>query len=135
MDIDDQNTTLEAGINAYVDAIRGRDAAQRGQKGKLKFSNKKTADDDEMDMEDDGAEAEGWQQARKAKSGSGMGRGGLKNGRPGLGAVKQRNGNVSDGGGKSRVEKNKSPRGRGGFKVGRGRGGRGGGRGDWIGPK
>jgi ribosomal RNA-processing protein 12 len=135
MDIDDQNTTLEAGINAYVDAIRGRDAAQRGQKGKLKFSNKKTADDDEMDMEDDGAEAEGWQQARKAKSGSGMGRGGLKNGRPGLGAVKQRNGNVSDGGGKSRVEKNKSPRGRGGFKVGRGRGGRGGGRGGWIGPK
>ena len=127
MDIDDQNTTLEAGINAYVDAIRGRDAAQRGQKGKLKFSNKKSKDDDEMDMDDDGKEAE-WQQARKAKSGSGMGRGGLKNGRPGLGHVKQKSGNVSDGGGKGRVEKNKSPRGKG-VK------GRGGGRGGWIGPK
>ncbi|KAF1917153.1 NUC173 domain-containing protein [Ampelomyces quisqualis] len=135
MDIDDQNTTLEAGINAYVDAIRGRDAAQRGQKGKLKFSNKKTKDDDEMDMDDDGAEATEWHQARKAKSGSGMGRGGLKNGRPGLGHVKQKSGNVSDGGG--RIEKNKSPRGRGGgrgFNAGRGRGG-GKGRGGWIGPK
>lgn len=129
MDIDDQNTTLEAGINAYVDAIRGRDAAQRGQKGKLKFSNKKTQDDDDMDMEDDGAETA---QARKAKSGSGMGRGGLKNGRPGLGHVKQKSGNISDGGGKVRVDKNRSPRGRGGFKAGRGRGG---GRGGWIGPK
>jgi ribosomal RNA-processing protein 12 len=152
MDIDDQNTTLEAGINAYVDAIRGRDAAQRGQKGKLKFSNKKTQDDDDMDMEDDGADAAESQQARKAKSGSGMGRGGNRNGRPGLGAVKQRSGNVSDGGG--RVDKNRSPRGRGGFKVGGGRGGgrgggsrggsrggsgggrgRGGGGGGWMGPK
>ncbi|KAF2829926.1 NUC173-domain-containing protein [Ophiobolus disseminans] len=133
MDIDDQNTTLEAGINAYVDAIRGRDAAQRGQKGKLKFSNKKSNDDDdddEMDMDDGGKEAQ-WQQVRKAKSGPGMGRGGLKNGRPGLGAVKQKGGNVSDGGGKSRVEKNKSPRGKG-F---RGRGGGGRGRGGWMGPK
>lgn len=113
MDIDDNNTSLEAGINAYVDAIRGRDAAQRGQKGKLKFSNKKTKDDDDMDMEDDGAE--GGQEVRKAKSGSGMGRGGLKNGRPGLGAEKQRGGNN---GGKGRVEKTKSPRGKG-VKFGR----------------
>ena len=126
MDIDDNSTSLEAGINAYVDAIRGRDAAQRGQKGKLKFSNKKSKDDDEMDVEED------WQQVRKAKSGSGMGRGGIKNGRPGLGAVKQKSGNVSDGGGKARVEKNKSPRGRGG-RGGMGRG-RGGGS-KWMGPK
>ncbi|KAH4037918.1 hypothetical protein HBI26_042580 [Parastagonospora nodorum] len=128
MDIDESNTTLEAGINAYVDAIRGRDAAQRGQKGKLKFSNKRTQDDDDMDMDDDGVDAA---QARKAKSGSGMGRG-AKNGRPGLGHVKQKSGNISDGGGKVRVEKNKSPRGRGGFKASRARGG---GRGGWIGPK
>ncbi|KAH7075435.1 NUC173 domain-containing protein [Paraphoma chrysanthemicola] len=126
MDIDDQNTSLEAGINAYVDAIRGRDAAQRGQKGKLKFSNKKSKDDDDMDV-DDGQETK-WQDVRKAKSGSGMGRGGLKNGRPGLGHVKQKSGNVSDGGSKGRVEKTKSPRGKG-FKVG-GRG-----RGKWMGPK
>jgi ribosomal RNA-processing protein 12 len=132
MDIDDPNTSLEAGINAYVDAIRGRDAAQRGQKGKLKFSNKKSKEDDEMDMDDDGSEP-GWQETRKAKSGSGMGRGGLKNGRPGLGAVKQRSGNISDGGTKGRVEKSKSPRGKG-FKAGGGRG-RGRPTGRWVGPK
>jgi ribosomal RNA-processing protein 12 len=128
MDIDDQNTSLEAGINAYVDAIRGRDAAQRGQKGKLKFSNKKTKEDDEMDV-DDGQEVK-WQEVRKAKSGSGMGRGGLKNGRPGLGHVKQKSGNISDGGSKGRVDKTKSPRGNG-FKLG----GRGRGNGKWMGPK
>jgi ribosomal RNA-processing protein 12 len=134
MDIDDSNTTLEAGINAYVDAIRGRDAAQRGQKGKLKFSNKRTQEDDDMDMDDDGADV-----VRKAKSGSGMGRGG--SGRKGLGHVRQKSGNVSDGGGKVRVEKSSRGRGGGGGRgSGRGGGfkasrGRGGGRGGWIGPK
>lgn len=112
MDLDDDNTTLEAGINAYVDAIRGRDAAQRGQRNKIKFSNKRTKDDDDMDMEDDGADI------RAAKSGSGMGRGGMKTQRKGLGVEKQRG---PSGG---RVEKGRSPRGKGGF----GRGGRGGGR-------
>ncbi|KAF2130784.1 NUC173-domain-containing protein [Dothidotthia symphoricarpi CBS 119687] len=114
MDIDEQTTSLEAGINAYVDAIRGRDAAQRGQKGKLKFSNKKR-DDDEMDV-DDGDEAE----ARKAKSGSGMGRGSSQ--RKGLGVEKQRG---ASGGG--RVEKSWGSRGRGGGGGGRGGGMRGGG--------
>ncbi|KAJ4368842.1 pre-rRNA processing protein [Neocucurbitaria cava] len=129
MDIDDHNTTLEAGINAYVDAIRGRDAAQRGQKGKLKFSNRKTKDD-EMDVDEDDGEAV-WQEVRKAKSGSGVGRGGLKSGggvktqRKGLGAEKQRNvhGATSGGGANGRVEKSKSPRGKG-F-----------GRNKWSGPK
>jgi len=112
MDIDN-NATLEEGINAYVDAIRGKDAAQRGQKGKLKFSNRKRADDDmEVDEEDEKA-------ARKAKSGSGMG---AKTQRRGLGAEKQRG--VPQGGqqgGHGRVFKNKGGRG--------GRGGRGGPRG------
>ncbi|KAF1852033.1 NUC173-domain-containing protein [Cucurbitaria berberidis CBS 394.84] len=137
MDFDDQNTSLEAGINAYVDAIRGRDAAQRGQKGKLKFSNKKTKED-EMDVDDDGGEAD-WQEVRKAKSGSGMGRGGFKSGggggvktqRKGLGAEKQRGANGASAGGagaKGRVEKSKSPRGKG-FVRGKGFGGR------WSGPK
>lgn len=133
MDVDDSNTTLEAGINAYVDAIRGRDAAQRGQKGKLKFSNKKSKDYEDMDVDDDGKEE--WQAVRKAKSGSGMGRGGIKNGRPGLGHVKQKSGNVSDGGGKVRVDKGRSPRGRGFGGRGRGGGGGGRGKGGWIGPK
>ncbi|CAN9447526.1 unnamed protein product [Alternaria sp. RS040] len=144
MDIDDQNTSLEAGINAYVDAIRGRDTAQAGQKGRLKFSNKRTHEDDEMDMDDDGAEAD-WQEIRKAKSGSGMGRGSVKSGgagqksqRRGLGQERARGGNVSGGegrGGKGRVEKTKSPRGRGGARGGGFRGRGNGPSGKWSGPK
>lgn len=46
--------TLEGGINAYVAAIRGRDTARRGQRGKLKFSNKrKGGEDDEMEVDDE----------------------------------------------------------------------------------
>ena len=37
---DNGDVSLEHGINAYVDAIRGRDAVQRGRGGRLKFSNK-----------------------------------------------------------------------------------------------
>lgn len=79
-----EGATLEQGINAYVDAIRGKDAAQRGQKGKLKFSNRKRADE-EMDVDSDEEKA-----VRKAKSGSGAGRGGIKNQRRGLGVEKNR---------------------------------------------
>jgi ribosomal RNA-processing protein 12 len=117
MDVDQDGISLEAGINAYVDAIRGRDAAQRGQKGKLKFSNKKRQDEDAMEVDDDEKES------RKAKSGSGMGRGGARGGsrggatpRRGLGVEKGRGG---DGGGRGRgrgsgrVEKGRSPRGKG----------------------
>ncbi|KAJ4297632.1 pre-rRNA processing protein [Kalmusia sp. IMI 367209] len=108
MDIDDNSISLEAGINAYVDAIRGRDAAQRGQKGKFKFSNKKRKDEDEMDVD-----SEDEKEARSAKSGSGMGRGrgGAQNQRRGLGMQKVRGG--QGGGANGRVEKGKSPRGKG----------------------
>jgi ribosomal RNA-processing protein 12 len=60
-DVAMDNMDLASGINAYVDAIRGADAARRGAKGKLKFKNvgsgKKGAkaddnDDDEMDIDD-----------------------------------------------------------------------------------
>lgn len=121
MDLDnDDNIGLEAGINAYVDAIRGRDAAQRGQRNKLKFSNKRTKDDDDMDMEDDGADAAAAAaDARKAKSGSGLGRGGAKTQRRGLGVEKQR-------GPSGRVEKGGRGGGRGRGAFGRGGGGRGG---------
>lgn len=115
MDIDDNNLSVEAGINAYVDAIRGRDAAQRGQKGKLKFSNKKAAANDEMDMDDDEDDevAEGGRNAKK--SGSGVHRGRATQ-RRGLGMERQRSGNGG------RVEKMKSPRGGKVFGRGRGRG-------------
>ncbi len=46
---------LEEGIGAYVDAIRGRDAVQRGRGGRLKFSNKrKRVGEREDEKEDDG---------------------------------------------------------------------------------
>ncbi|KAL9001307.1 MAG: hypothetical protein Q9169_000198 [Polycauliona sp. 2 TL-2023] len=45
--------TLEGGINAYVEAIRGRDAVQRGRGGRLKFSNRRNRDGDEMEVDDE----------------------------------------------------------------------------------
>lgn len=52
--------SLEGGINAYVDAIRGRDAVQRGRGGRLKFTNKREkpnghADSMDLDGDDDDA--------------------------------------------------------------------------------
>ncbi|KAK6360297.1 hypothetical protein TWF730_006444 [Orbilia blumenaviensis] len=47
------------GISAYIQALKGKDAVQRGQKGRLKFSNRKRKDevdeDDDMEMGDDDA--------------------------------------------------------------------------------
>lgn len=61
MDIDqagsgskDQQVDLQQGINAYVDAIRGRDSAQRGRGGKLKFSNRRVPKG--RDQDGDGGE-------------------------------------------------------------------------------
>ncbi|EME49533.1 hypothetical protein DOTSEDRAFT_164008 [Dothistroma septosporum NZE10] len=48
--------TLEGGINAYVNAIKGKHAAERGQRGKLKFRNVR-GDDDEMDIDENDAVA------------------------------------------------------------------------------
>lgn len=44
--------TLEGGINAYVAALKGKDAPQKGQRG-LKFKNARSnaGDDDEMDVD------------------------------------------------------------------------------------
>lgn len=45
------------GINAYIDAISGKDAVQRGQRGRLKFSNKRSKDVSSKD-DDNGDEAD-----------------------------------------------------------------------------
>lgn len=55
-----EEISLEGGINAYVDAIKGRDAVQRGRGGRLKFSNKrvKSGDEDVMDIDEVAANQE-----------------------------------------------------------------------------
>ncbi|KAI9812395.1 MAG: hypothetical protein M1832_000430 [Thelocarpon impressellum] len=54
MILDTPAETPGGGVGAYVEALRGKDAVQRGQRGKLKFSNRKQRGD-EMDV--DGEEA------------------------------------------------------------------------------
>ncbi|MCJ1400243.1 hypothetical protein MMC11_003447 [Xylographa trunciseda] len=119
--------SLEGGINAYVDAIRGRDAVQRGRGGRLKFSNRKEKVDD-MEIDEDG---EGEREKSRAKGSGGpkrMGSAGRGGGvaRGGRGGKDQRR---SFGGGKpggGRVSKNVGREGarggRGGSKNGVGRG-------------
>ena len=71
--------TLEGGIDAYVSAIRGKHAAQRGQRGKLKFKNAaaKGREVDEMDIDEDEVVA-----AKRKMDGGG--RGGGMRGRAGM---------------------------------------------------
>jgi len=130
LDIDPGDGTLEGGINAYVEAIKSKDAARRGQKGKLKFSQKGHKDDDGGDeMEVDKEE---FAAARKAAGrGRGRGRGDSRGGRGdsrggrgqsqrrGLGMDRNRSGPDSRGGGVSKP----GGRGRGGGGFSRGGGG------------
>ena len=77
--------SLEQGINAYVDAIRGRDAVQRGRGGRLKFSNKKEKGGMDVDDVDDGEGkgekrvrfSEGKERTRGSGKSFGRGRGGI----------------------------------------------------------
>ncbi|KAH8811744.1 NUC173 domain-containing protein [Xylogone sp. PMI_703] len=112
------------GIDAYVSAIKGRDAVRRGRGGRIKFSNRKgLGDNDDEDGEEDGMDVdeEDVKTLKKSIGGDrgggnrggfrGRGRGGgagRNNGRRGLGEGKRRGGN--EGGGGGRVMK--SPRGK-----------------------
>ena len=55
-DDDDEAMALDTdgigGIDAYTEAINGKDAVQRGQRGRLKYSNKRT-DGNEMEVDSD----------------------------------------------------------------------------------
>jgi ribosomal RNA-processing protein 12 len=110
----------EGGVGAYVKALKGRDAVQRGRGGRLKFSNKRdNASDDEMDLDEDdvktvkkqiGGNPRGSFKGVRGRGGHrGNGRGGIASGRRGLGEDKRHG--VSGHSGKGRVVK--SPRGRG----------------------
>ncbi|KAI1006746.1 Ribosomal RNA-processing protein 12 [Podosphaera aphanis] len=114
--LDDNNDTMvldepaiaedeNGGVNAYVDAIKGRNAVQRGRGGKLKFSNKKSDNLDEDEMDIDESEVKIVQNHIRGVSRSGSkathvrdrpgykgsrGVGSLANGRRGLGENKRR---------------------------------------------
>ena len=78
-DVNDE-TSLEGGINAYVDAIRGRDAVQRGRGGRLKFTNKRDKSNghnaDSMDIDDHNDDDDDGGAAKKVNGGGGAGPGG-----------------------------------------------------------
>ncbi|KAF2400255.1 NUC173-domain-containing protein [Trichodelitschia bisporula] len=87
--------SLEDGINAYVNAIKGRDAPKRNQRGKIKFSNRRTADDDDddgMEVDEDDLR-EGVKKIKVREGAKPRGRGGMQAARMqrrGLGAEKQK---------------------------------------------
>lgn len=112
----------EGGVGAYVKAIKGRDAVQRGRGGRLKFSNKRDKDEDEeMDLDEEevksvkktiGGDSRGRGRGRGVGDRGRSGRGGISNGRRGLGEEKRHGGGGAARGGRGgRVMK--SPRGRG----------------------
>ncbi|KAF2479023.1 NUC173 domain-containing protein [Neohortaea acidophila] len=102
--------TLEGGINAYVNAIKGRDSAKRGQKGKLKFHNRR-GDQDEMDLDEEDVAT-----VKSKMNGAGRGRG---QGR-GQGRGRGRGGSQHPARRGLGVEKSRQPRGDGGIRKARG---------------
>lgn len=89
MDIDQPANPEASGVGAYVAALKGKDVATRGRGGKLKFSNKRSKGDDEVDMDEDDAAAvkKGLSPGRDrgGKFRGGRGGGGMRGGRGGRG--------------------------------------------------
>ncbi|KAM0352653.1 hypothetical protein HYE67_009539 [Fusarium culmorum] len=102
MEVDDANPEA-SGVGAYVAALKGKDVAKRGRGGKLKFSNRRSKDDedDEMEMDDNDVAAvksrispgrdRGSRGGFRGRGGRGgkSGRGGIAAGRKGLGVEKR----------------------------------------------
>ncbi|WYZ36744.1 hypothetical protein EsH8_II_000250 [Colletotrichum jinshuiense] len=110
----------ESGVGAYVAALKGKDVAKRGLRGKLKFSNKRGQDDDEMEDMDEGDAAAVKAQVDRSRGADRSFRGGR--GGPARGGRGGRDGPGGRGGFGGRDGRD-GPGGRGGFG---GRGGRGG---------
>lgn len=103
------HSSLAGGINAYVDAIRGRDAVQRGRGGRLKFSNRREKGgrvedgDVDVDVDDREKKVKGGKARERERSGKGAIKGrkggvkGQKAQRRGLGVGKVRDGRVGKG--------------------------------------
>jgi ribosomal RNA-processing protein 12 len=122
MDIDKPEES--SGVGAYVAALKGKDAAKRGRGGKLKFSNRRTKDDNDMDdMDKDDAvmiknkispgrgdrgnkfRGRGGMRGGRGGPGGRSGKGGISAGRRGLG-VDKRHGAPAQGIGKGRRGRN-----------------------------
>lgn len=114
--------TLEGGINAYVNALKGKNAPQKGQRGRLKFKNVRgdDGDGDEMDIDQDDAVA-----AKKKLDASKSPRGGGSRQKPqrrGLAGEKAKGGISPGGGGK--IHKARGGAFKHGLQNRRGRGGK-----------
>ncbi|KAK2591087.1 pre-rRNA processing protein [Conoideocrella luteorostrata] len=128
MDVDKPEPS---GVGAYVAALKGKDAAKRGRGGKLKFSNRRSKDDEEMDeMDEDDAAAikNKISPGRGARGGRGgndrgkfRGRGGIRGGRGAFGGGRGGRGGIAAGRRGLGVEKSHGPTGRGVGKSWRGR--------------
>lgn len=123
MDVD--NTNPEAsGVGAYVAALKGKDVAKRGRGGKLKFSNRRNKDDEDLDeMDEDDAAAvknkispgrdrgnrfrgRGGGRGGRGSGGARSGKGGISSGRKGLGMEKRHGPSMGGGVGKPRRGRN-----------------------------
>ncbi|KAG8530982.1 uncharacterized protein KY384_004339 [Bacidia gigantensis] len=116
MALDARDEDEGGGINAYVEAVKGKDAIQRGQRGRLKYSNKRDRGDAmDIDGEEDGAAAA--KKVRFADGGNRKGAVGSKAKKKGFatGANGQKMNVKAKGGISKRVER----RGLGGGKIGK----------------
>ncbi|CAM1510453.1 Fc.00g007880.m01.CDS01 [Cosmosporella sp. VM-42] len=102
MDIDRPNPE-DSGVGAYVAALKGKDVAQRGRGGKLKFSNRRSKDEDEVeeiDEEDVAALRNKISPGRGRGQDRGRvfrGRGGMRGGRGGGGGARSGRGGIAGG--------------------------------------
>ncbi|KAJ6260242.1 hypothetical protein Dda_4466 [Drechslerella dactyloides] len=72
LDINDKTIAsgeVRDGISAYIQALKGKDAVQRGQRGRLKFSNRRRKDEIDDDMELDDVEEQPPAASKKSKGG------------------------------------------------------------------
>lgn len=107
METEDPAEAEGGGVDAYVAALKGKDAPKKGLRGKLKWSNKKGRDDEDDEMDDGEEEVavalKGKRDAGRGRGGGGGrgrggrpdrggrgGKGGIAAGRRGLGEGKQR---------------------------------------------
>lgn len=118
MDVDEDANEEDTGVGAYVAALKGKDVAKRGRGGRIKFSNRRSKDDDEeMEMGDDDAQAvknkisprggkfRGGGRGGGGRGGRGgpqSGKGGIAAGRRGLGVDKRKGQSVGIGKGRGK---------------------------------